>query len=138
MRALADDEQGYFFYLPSHYPYVIKRRPDTFVVQFGGGISTMVALAGGARRVTVAINNPEVLAAFRDQTVRAFTGDVVADPRVHVVDFDGRLYLAQTANRYDVIDLNSPTKSDYPIPAASRSSRNTPIRARRCSTTCGR
>ena len=26
------------------YPYVIKKEPDTFVVQFGGGISTAVAL----------------------------------------------------------------------------------------------
>ena len=49
MRALGEEEQrDYFFYLPIHYPYVVKPAPRTFVVQFGGGISTMVALAAGA------------------------------------------------------------------------------------------
>ena len=30
----------YFLYLPMYYPYVVKEKPNTFVVQFGGGIST--------------------------------------------------------------------------------------------------
>ena len=107
MRALGEEEQrNYSFYLPSHYPYVLKSEPETFVVQFGGGISTMVALAAGAPQVTAAISNPAVLAAFRDPTLRDFTGDLIGDPRVHVVDYDGRLYLAETDNRYDVIDLS--------------------------------
>ena len=44
-----DEETAYFRYLPMIYPYLIKEEPDTFVVQFGGGISTEVALRSGSR-----------------------------------------------------------------------------------------
>ena len=44
IRDLPADETAYFRFLPMIYPYLIKEAPDTFVVQFGGGISTAVAL----------------------------------------------------------------------------------------------
>lgn len=106
MRTLAPSEQAYFDYLPMHYPYVIKDRPKTFVVQFGGGISTQAALQGGSTSVTVAEGDPAVLQAFRDPALKDVTGDILADPRVGVIDYDGRLYLANTGARYDVIDLS--------------------------------
>ena len=90
-----------------YYPYVLKQEPDTFVVQFGGGLSTAVALKSGSEHVTVAEGNPAVLTAFReDKGLRAFTGDVLNNPKVTVIDYDGRLYVAHTKNRYDVIDLS--------------------------------
>jgi SAM-dependent methyltransferase len=89
------------------YPYVLKQAPETFVVQFGGGISTAVALKSGSSHVTVAEGNPAVLTAFReDPGLRAFTKDVLRNPKISVVDYDGRLYLASTSNRYDIIDLS--------------------------------
>lgn len=106
MRDLASAEQVYFRYLPMHYPYVVKTNPKTFVVQFGGGISTQAALNAGSASVTVAEGNPMVLKAFRDPTLKDVTGDILADPRLHVIDYDGRLYLANTDERYDVIDLS--------------------------------
>ena len=106
MRTLAGDQRAYFRFLPMYYPYVIKPDPETFVVQFGGGISTMVALGAGAREVTVAENNPAVLAAFHEPALRDFTGDVLDNPKVRVVGYDGRLFLAHTDRRYDVIDLS--------------------------------
>ncbi|UYN94711.1 MAG: hypothetical protein KIT25_22245 [Enhydrobacter sp.] len=107
IKDLPANETAYFRFLPMIYPYLLKQAPDTFVVQFGGGISTAVALKSGSRHVTVAEGNPAVLTAFReDKALRAFTGDVLHDPRVTVVDYDGRLYLAHTANRYDIVDLS--------------------------------
>ena len=106
MRELPAADATYFKYLPMYYPYVIKTNPKTFVVQFGGGISTVTALNSGAQSVTVAENNPAVLQAFRDPSLKDATGDVLADPRVKVIDYDGRLYLAHTSDRYDVIDLS--------------------------------
>ena len=89
------------------YPYVLKQKPDTFVVQFGGGLSTAVALKSGSEHVTVAEGNPAVLHAFlEDKGLRDFTGDILHNPKVTVIDYDGRLYLAHTKNRYDVIDLS--------------------------------
>ena len=106
MRKLNDAESAYFRYLPMDYPYVIKPAPNTFVVQFGGGISTRVALHN-SKHVTVAEGNPEILNAFRnDKGLRDFSGDILNDPKLDVIDYDGRLYLANTDQRYDVIDLS--------------------------------
>jgi hypothetical protein len=85
MRALPASQTEYFRYLPMYYPYVVKPAPDTFVVQFGGGISAMVALRSGSRSVTVAESNPAVLAAFRDPSLRDFSGDILHNPKVQVV-----------------------------------------------------
>lgn len=106
MRTLGEEERDYFFYLPMFYPYIVKEKPDTFVVQFGGGISTNAALGAGAPHVTVAQSNPAVLVAFDDPVLREFTGDVLRDPRVSLIPYDGRLFLAHTEERYDVIDLS--------------------------------
>ncbi|MBV8406722.1 MAG: hypothetical protein JOY64_03765 [Alphaproteobacteria bacterium] len=105
IKDLPADETAYFKYLPMVYPYLLKQHPDTFVVQFGGGLSTAVALKSGSEHVTVAEGNPAVLTAFRnDKGLRDFTGDILS--KVGVIDYDGRLYLAHTTNRYDVIDLS--------------------------------
>jgi spermidine synthase len=107
IKNLTAEETAYFRFLPMFYPYVLKQKPQTFVVQFGGGISTAVALKSGSSHVTVAEGNPAILTAFReDKGLRDFTGDVLNDPKVSVIDYDGRLYLAGTKNRYDVIDLS--------------------------------
>ncbi len=106
MRKLSDAESAYFRFLPMEYPYVLKKNPETFVVQFGGGISTRVALYN-SKHVTVAEGNPAILHAFRtDKTLRDFTGDILDDPKLSVIDYDGRLFLANTDKRYDVIDLS--------------------------------
>ncbi|RUW81983.1 hypothetical protein EOA30_40515, partial [Mesorhizobium sp. M8A.F.Ca.ET.059.01.1.1] len=84
----------------------IKEKPKTFVVQFGGGISTQAALNAGSTSVTVAESNPMTLRAFRDPILRDVTGNIMAEPRLKVIDYDGRLFLANTAERYDVIDLS--------------------------------
>ena len=107
IKDLPADETPYFRYLPMFYPYLLKKDPNTFVVQFGGGISTAVALKSGSRHVTVAEGNPALLTAFReDKGLRDFTGDVLRNPKVTVIDFDGRLYVAGTKNRYYIIDLS--------------------------------
>jgi predicted membrane-bound spermidine synthase len=107
IRDLPPEETAYYRFLPMIYPYLIKDRPDTFVVQFGGGISTSVALRSGSDTVTVAEGNPAVLNAFRtDKGLRDFTGDILNNPKIRVIGYDGRLYLAYTSNRYDVIDLS--------------------------------
>ncbi len=107
IKDLPANETAYFKYLSMYYPYILKQKPDTFVVQFGGGLSTAVALKAGSEHVTVAEGNPAVLTAFReDKGLRDFTGDVLNNPKVTVIDYDGRLYVAHTKNRYDVIDLS--------------------------------
>jgi spermidine synthase len=104
MRDLTDKETAYFHYLPMVYPYIIKSAPNTFIVQFGGGISTEVALHSGAKEVTVAEGNRAVLEAFHSDVIRKFTGDILS--KVRVIDYEGRHFLAHTKDRFDVIDLS--------------------------------
>ena len=104
MRDLTDKETAYFHFLPMVYPYVIKSAPKTFIVQFGGGISTEVALHSGASDVTVAEGNRAVLEAFHADVIRKFTGDILS--KVRVIGYEGRHFLAQTNERFDVIDLS--------------------------------
>jgi hypothetical protein len=54
----------------------------------------------------VAENNPAVLQAFRDPSLKEVTGNILADPKLTVIDYDGRLYLQHTDQRYDVVDLS--------------------------------
>lgn len=105
MREFSSQEALYFQYLPMIYPYLITTAPKTFVVQFGGGISTMLALHSHASSVTVGEANPSLLHAFRvDGPLKRITSDVLS--RVTVIPYDGRLYLATTNNRYDLVDLS--------------------------------
>jgi hypothetical protein len=105
MRHLSQKEEAYFRYLPMYYPYVIKKDPNkVFVAQFGGGISTEVALAAGAKDVTVAEGNRAILQAFQGDVFKTFTDNILG--KVHVVDYEGRHYLAQTPEKFDVIDLS--------------------------------
>jgi spermidine synthase len=104
MRDLTDKETAYFRFLPMVYPYVIKSDPKTFIVQFGGGISTEVALHSGARDVTVAEGNRAVLEAFHADAIRNFTGDILS--KVRVIPYEGRHFLAHAGERFDVIDLS--------------------------------
>jgi hypothetical protein len=106
MRDLPAADAAYYRYLPAYYPYVLKHNPKTFVVEFGGGISTMTALHAGSQSVTAAESNPAILAAFRDPALKQPTSDILSNPALHVIGGDGRLYLAETSNRYDVIDLS--------------------------------
>ncbi len=106
LRDLPEEHTAYFKYLPMIYPYLVKKDPETFVVQFGGGISTRVALRNSAK-VTVAEGNPAILDAFLNEKVlKDFTGDILHHPKLSVIDYDGRLYLAHTDRKYDVIDLS--------------------------------
>jgi spermidine synthase len=104
MRDLSDKETAYFRFLPMVYPYVVKSAPKTFIVQFGGGISTEVALHSGAKEVTIAEGNRAVLEAFHADVIRKFTGDILS--KVRVIDYEGRHFLAHTNERFDVIDLS--------------------------------
>lgn len=106
MRPLPPEDGAYYQYLPMYYPYVVKPQAKVFVVQFGGGLSVMTALNAGTTSVTIAESNPAVLRAFRSPELAEATGNILADPRVKVVGYDGRLFLSHTDERYDVIDLS--------------------------------
>jgi hypothetical protein len=106
IRDLPAADTAYFTYLPMIYPYLIKSDPEVFVAQFGGGISTALALRSGARSVTVAESNWAILDAFADPAIGGFTGNLLRNPIVRVVANEGRLFLRSTDTSYDIVDLS--------------------------------
>lgn len=106
MGAVPTEDRAYFRYLPAFYPYVVKHAPRTFIVQFGGGISTRVALQAGSRLVTAAESNPAIVRAFEDPALRVATAAILGSPRLRLLQGDGRLVLERDKVRYDVIDLS--------------------------------
>lgn len=107
MKPIPERLTAYFRFMPMYYPFVLKQQPEVFVVQFGGGISTNLALRSGAKAVTVAEANPMVLHALHDDARLAqLTGDILRDSRVSIVPYDGRLYVKGAPDRFDIVDLS--------------------------------
>jgi hypothetical protein len=106
IKSLPPEQTAYYRFLPMYLPYLVKSTPSVFVVQFGGGISTSLALRSGASAVTVAESNPLVLQAVRDPKIAGMTGHMLDDPRIRLVPFAGRLYAPKVANSFDIVDLS--------------------------------
>lgn len=120
MRRLAPDQTAYFKYLSMALPYGLKEEPDVLVMQFGGGISTNVALGLGARRVTVAEGNPLVIGTVRDDPIVAeAVGHVLRDERVQLVETEGRILAPQFQERFDLIDLSLADSTGLSMPAGA-------------------
>ena len=81
-----------------------RKTRKVFIAQFGGGISTEVALAAGAKDVTVAEGNRAILAGLPRRCVQEIHRRHPL--KAHVVDYEGRHFLAQTNEKFDVIDLS--------------------------------
>jgi spermidine synthase len=55
----------------------------------------------------VAESNPMVLGALRDDPeMSKRTGNILSDPRVKVIPYDGRLYVAEGREKFDIVDLS--------------------------------
>ena len=77
------------------------------IVGAGGGQEVLTALAGGAQEVVATESAPGTLQAqahFAD-----FTADLLGQPRVRVVPEDGRTYLRNSGEQFDVIYLTLST-----------------------------
>ncbi len=106
IKKLPEEQTAYFRFLPMYMPYVVKKNPSVFVTQFGGGISTSLALRSGATSVTVAESNPLLLQAVESPKIADLTGHMLDDPRIHIVPFAGRLYAPLAPNSFDIVDLS--------------------------------
>jgi len=89
----------------SAYEATSVKQPRVAIVGVGGGYDILTALYYDARDVTaVEINAATVRILTR--TYRDYFHAWVSDPRVHLVNAEGRHYLATHDERYDVIQLS--------------------------------
>ncbi len=120
MRHLPAGQSEYVKYLSMALPYELKEKPDVLIMQFGGGISTNVALELGARQVTVAEGNPLVIQTVRDDPfVSDYTGRILTDERVHLVEVEGRILVPLLGQSFDIIDLSLADSTGLSMPAGA-------------------
>lgn len=79
--------------------------PRVVVIGVGGGYDLLTALYFGAREVTGVEINAATVRILTD-TYRDYFRSWVSDPRIRVVNAEGRNYLATHGDRYDVVQLS--------------------------------
>ncbi|MBI3762037.1 MAG: hypothetical protein HY260_09285, partial [Chloroflexi bacterium] len=87
-------------YLPESLAFAPRRGANALVIEPGGGLDVLVALASGARHVTALHGEP--LAA---EIIGEFGSGLYGDSRVTVVHESARTFLARSAERFDVVLL---------------------------------
>jgi predicted membrane-bound spermidine synthase len=84
-------------------PYALTTKTDhALVIGGGGGEDIMMALAGGATKVTAVEINPLIVSA-----VKRFGGpsNVYDNPNVNLFIDDGRRFISSSSDKYDVITI---------------------------------
>jgi len=88
-------------------PYRLRPGARVLALEPRGGFDVLVALAEGARTVTVVEANPLIVEAVREQG--GWAGDLYDDPRVTVVLEEGRAYARRAQEHYGVVVLSLTT-----------------------------
>lgn len=104
ISGVSPDEAAFAPYVPLAAAYALQPGAETLVIEPGGGLDVLAALANGAGRVTAVGDNPLLLRLVRDDYA-AFTESLYADPRVRLVEESGRAYLRGTGESFDAIDF---------------------------------
>jgi len=83
-------------------PYELAARSSVLVIGAGGGIDVMTALRHGAQSVTAVEVNRSVVDLMRGRYA-SYSGQVYADPRVHLVEDEARSFVRRSSDRYDLV-----------------------------------
>jgi spermidine synthase len=85
--------------------YQILARPDVLIIGGGGGTEILNATYHGAKRITIVEINKDIVRLMQNR-YRSFSGNVY-NPREHrLLIEDGRGYLEDTDERFDLIQLS--------------------------------
>lgn len=94
----------YLDFLPTAAPYHIQEPTTIAVIGAGGGSEVLSALAHGAKEVTAVEMNPQMVDLVARQS-KTLSGGPYGDPRVRVVKSEARRFVAESAQRYDLIQI---------------------------------
>ncbi|MBS1249770.1 MAG: hypothetical protein MAG431_01354 [Chloroflexi bacterium] len=86
-------------WMPESLAFVLNPRASVLVVEPGGGLGVLQALAGDAAQVTALVENPLIVEAA---TTTSLDFNVYHHPRVEVVSEPGRVFLGQEQRVYDI------------------------------------
>ena len=85
-------------------PYRILRDPEVLVIGLGGGFDILAGIHGGARRMVAVELDPITVDVLRDHS-RDFSGALLERPEISTVVAEGRSFLRNQGNPYDLIQL---------------------------------
>ena len=106
MRKLESDEETYLDYLPMSAPYLLLDKPKVLILRLGGGAGVQAALHNEARDVRVVESNPDLIRMLRDVPFfRTYTGGILQDSRVKVVNAEVRAYAGTTREKFDLVEI---------------------------------
>ena len=93
---------------PRAYPFRVgKPQPRVLIIGAAGGHEILASLHFGARHVTGVELNPVTVSLVRDHFAD-YTGHLTEDPRVELVNAEGRSFLASSDRSYDLIYFVAP------------------------------
>jgi hypothetical protein len=106
MRKLSAAEEGYIDYLPMSAPYQVLKAPRVLVLKLGGGAGVHTALHSGASEVWVVESNPDLVHMLRDVPFfKDYTGRVLEDRRVKLVNAEVRAFAGTTNQRFNLVEI---------------------------------
>ena len=85
-------------------PYRLKEGPRVLLLDETGGANVWLALRRGATHVTAVQGDPELVGVLKGP-LAAMGGQVFALPGVELVPREPRLFIEQTKERYDIIQI---------------------------------
>ncbi len=106
MRRLSPPEDGYIDFLPMSAPYLLLNHPRVLLLRLGGGAGIFTALHKEAREVWVVEPDPDLVHMLRDVPFfQRFSGRILDDPRVTVVNTEIRAFAGSTDQKFDLVEL---------------------------------
>ncbi|MDR2747478.1 MAG: hypothetical protein LBB77_08545 [Treponema sp.] len=107
MGSLRENEQPYMDYLPMAAPYTMLANPNVLLVNLSGGINAQVARYKGARNIDIVEPSPEMISLLReDPNIVRFTGNLLNDDNINVIQGEGRSWCADHAGDYDLVEIS--------------------------------
>lgn len=91
-------------YTPQSLPYRLLDSPRVLLLGETGGVNAWMAKRMGAERITVVQSNPQIVDLIKDDLIE-MGGAIYRDDRVEVIAQNPRLYLEQSNQTYDLIQL---------------------------------
>lgn len=98
------DDAGILDFTPQSLPYRLLDHPEVLLLGEVGGINVWLAKRMGAKKITVVQTNPQLIKLIKED-LSEYSGQLYSSENIEVINMDPRLYIEQTDQTYDLIQL---------------------------------
>ncbi|MBN2406605.1 MAG: hypothetical protein JXJ19_02810 [Elusimicrobia bacterium] len=99
------EKTAYLRYDIVSFAYYLKDSPKALIIGSGGGADVLAALSFGSTDVTAVEYNPLIVKAVRED-FRDFSGNIYSRPEVKVFTEEGRSFVRNTGDKFDIVQLS--------------------------------